>query len=748
MSQPTQRKDLLLLLERYFWSLAAIWTVLIATSFAWNALQAREWTLASARVQARVAHQKDLAYRTWNSMSRKVYVPQTEHTPPNPFLDGSDRDVETVTGERLTLVNPSYMNRRVHELERTAYGVRGHITSLRPIRPDNAPDPWEAKALRVLESGESEFSEVQEMAGIEYMRLMRPLFTETACLRCHLERDFEVGALRGGIGISIPLAPLWDILNLQLWMLALGYGLVWIGGLALTFFGRRRLLESEQERRRTQEAIQRQKEFLTDVIESLSHPFLVIDADTFAIKMANRAAGFVPADSRNTCHGLSHHKDVPCDGADHVCPLEEVKRKKQPVVVEHTHYDRDGLPITVEVHGCPIFDDEGNVVQMIESCVDVSARKRMEEQLRVAKEEAEAASFAKSQHLASILENTSDMIVTSDQQGNIVSFNRGAELILGYDRQEVIGRPAWILFEDAMERERLIERAREEGSVSGCHARYLHKNGQRAVDIHVTLSQLRDEAGAPTGFVGIGRDVSEQQRLQAALIQSEKMAAMGKLAASIAHEINNPLTGILTFAEELMEGATPDDAVRGDYEMIVREALRCRGIVRDLLDYTRLEKPKRERVNIDKVVERSHGLIKGQAQFRDVEFELGFAANLPDVQVDVGQMRQVFLNLIINAGDAMELRGTIHIHSALSDDGRFVEVSVRDTGCGIAPELLDRIFFPFYSTKGQQGNGLGLNVVQSIVMQHGGTIRVESEVGVGATFVVSLPAVMDNGQPC
>ncbi len=547
------------------------------------------------------------------------------------------------------------------------------------------------------------------------------------------------------------LAALWTTLiaGALLWnhQLALGHGLLWLGGLVVIILGLRRLRQSERERRGSEEATETHKELLTEVLDSLPYPFLVIDANDFTIKTANRAAGADEPGAGATCYGLTHRRDAPCGSDVHVCPLDEVKRTKRPVTVEHEHYDIDGAPRFVEVHGYPIFGDDGKVVQMIEYCLDITDRRRTDAELRVDKERAEAASYAKGAHLESILENTSDLIVTSDTSGRIVSFNRGAEVVLGYDRQDAIGKHASMLFVDPAERERLIDRVNAGGSVSGYHARYAHKNRPRIVDVHLTLSQLRDADGAAAGFVGIGRDVSEQQRLQKALIQSEKMAAMGKLAASVAHEINNPLTGILTFAEALMDETPEDDPSREDSEIIFREAMRCRQIVRDLLDYSRLEKPKRARMSINRVVERSLTLIRGQAPFRDVSFDLGFADELPEVEVDVGQMQQLFLNLVINAGDAMGHRGTITIKSQSLEDNRMVQVSVSDEGCGIPPDEIDRIFDPFYSTKGEQGNGLGLNVVQSIVAQHGGTVRVETKAGQGTTFLVCLPVSSPSRPP-
>jgi len=161
-----------------------------------------------AEQSARASFQKDLLFRRWAAVHGGVYVPPTEATPPNPYLSHiPDRDVTTSTGKKLTLVNPAYMTRQVHELGREGHGEHGHITSLNPIRPENAADPWEAGALRTLESGEEEVSALLEIDGAPHLRLMRPLATEVGCLKCHAAQGYKVGDLRGGISVSIPMAP-------------------------------------------------------------------------------------------------------------------------------------------------------------------------------------------------------------------------------------------------------------------------------------------------------------------------------------------------------------------------------------------------------------------------------------------------------------------------------------------------------------------------------------------------------------
>ena len=241
-------------LKHYVWILTAVWTVIVATSLAWNVGQVRQTTLGLARTQARVAYQKDVIYRRWNAGFGGVYVSMTEDTPPNPYLtDVVERDIMTPSGKPLTLMNPAYMTRQVHELAEREYGVRGHITSLSPIRPENAPDPWEAEALQVFERGEAEISSVEYMEGKEYMRLMRPLITEKGCLKCHAKQGYREGDIRGGISVSIPMEPLWTVARVNTLSLWLGHGVLWLLGVVGASLGGQRLRRSEKERERAEE---------------------------------------------------------------------------------------------------------------------------------------------------------------------------------------------------------------------------------------------------------------------------------------------------------------------------------------------------------------------------------------------------------------------------------------------------------------------------------------------------------------
>jgi len=244
--------------EHYVWGVPLLWTLVIVTSLVWNVIHMKQMILEEARIQARVASEKDIIYRHWNAKHGGVYVPVTEETQPNPYLSHlPERDITTPSGKLLTLMNSAYMTRQVHELAKEKYGILGHITSLNPIRSENAPDPWEINALQAFERGETAISSVEKMEGKDYMRLMLPLIIEKACLKCHAAQGYREGDIRGGINVSIPMEPLWAIERKSIQMLALVHILIWLvglGGIGLTAIW---LKKSQQERKRAEEQLQK-----------------------------------------------------------------------------------------------------------------------------------------------------------------------------------------------------------------------------------------------------------------------------------------------------------------------------------------------------------------------------------------------------------------------------------------------------------------------------------------------------------
>jgi len=241
------------------------------------------------------------------------------------------------------------------------------------------------------------------------------------------------------------------------------------------------------------------------------------------------------------------------------------------------------------------------------------------------------------------------------------------------------------------------------------------------------------------------RERSEQLiHVQSAMAQSEKLASLGRLAAGVAHEINNPLGGILAVSSLDLEDCAESSPLRKDLELIVKQTLRCREIVKGLLDFSRQSEARAIRVDVNQIVESSFGLVKRQAIFHDVRTGLELHPGLPPVHIDPGQLQQVVINIVLNAVDAMEGHGALSIVTSRDSASGGVQLSISDTGKGVPAEILPMIFEPFFTTKKVgEGTGLGLAIVHGIVARAGGRIDVASAPG-RTTFTVRLPVASDD----
>ena len=238
----------------------------------------------------------------------------------------------------------------------------------------------------------------------------------------------------------------------------------------------------------------------------------------------------------------------------------------------------------------------------------------------------------------------------------------------------------------------------------------------------------------------------ELQRIQDQLVRAGKMVALGELAAGVAHEINNPLTGVLTFSSLMLKKVDENHPWKKDLENIVQQTTRCRNIVRGLLDFARQRKPDKKEWDIHTIINQTVTLVENQARFQNIKINKEFKADMPLLFIDADQIQQVFMNILINAADAMTGDGGILTIKTNLKDG-IAEVSFTDTGSGMSKETLSKLFAPFFTTKETgKGTGLGLAISYGIIQSHNGDIDVESEVGKGSTFRIKLPVEKQNGE--
>ena len=399
-----------------------------------------------------------------------------------------------------------------------------------------------------------------------------------------------------------------------------------------------------------------------------------------------------------------------------------------------------GDKITVLLTSHPIKNEKGEVVGYQGINLDISERKRIENQLREANE-----------FFMNLIESSVDGIIASDMKGNIFIFNKGAEALTGYKAEEVIGKlHITKIYREGVAKEIMKKlRSQEYGGVGKFIPTQMNAVNKFGEEIPMQLSAalIYNGSGQEIASVGIFTDLrprlNMEKKLQEThlqLVSSEKMASLGKLAAGIAHEINNPLGGILIYSSLMIEDLPDEDPRRGDLVRIVQEAGRCKEIVKSLLEFARQTEPKMEPTDVNRAISDGLFFLVNQALFHNIDIVKKLDSFLPFVQGNAGQLKQVFMNIIVNAAEAMHGNGTLTITTFRPPDGKTVFVEFADTGEGIPAENLTRIFDPFFTTKEVgKGTGLGLATSYGIVEDHGGKISVKSQVGEGTTFTIELP---------
>lgn len=265
--------------------------------------------------------------------------------------------------------------------------------------------------------------------------------------------------------------------------------------------------------------------------------------------------------------------------------------------------------------------------------------------------------------------------------------------------------------------------------------------GEAFNDMTEKLKKARDERDewAATLETRVEERTKKIQEMQSVLIRSEKLASLGELVAGIAHELNNPLTGIMIHAPMIAEDPLLDPSLKEDCRIILEEASRCSKIVGELLDFSRVSGIQKSRSNINDTIDRALALIEHHADFHDIEIVKKFGSDIPELFMDASQIEQVLVNMLVNASQAMPDGGRIEITTELRPGSDTVAIQLTDTGVGIPEHNLEKLFDPFFTTKGHKGTGLGLSVSFGIIESHGGEIQVRSRVGEGTTFTIELP---------
>jgi len=399
---------------------------------------------------------------------------------------------------------------------------------------------------------------------------------------------------------------------------------------------------------------------------------------------------------------------------------------------------KNGEKITVLLTAHTKRDERGKIIGYEGLNIDISERKRMERELKEANE-----------FFMNLIESSVDGIIAADMKGNIFIFNKGTEALTGYSAEEVIGKiHITRLYPEGVAKEIMkMLRSPEYGGVgklTPTQFNVINKAGEE-IPIQLSAALIYDGTGNEIASVGIFTDLRPRletekklRETEQILLRSEKLAAMGRLTSQIAHELNNPIYGIMNTLELLKTEIPPESKRRKILELSLSETQRLAEILRNMLSFSKPEDEERRPIKINELIEGILLVMEKQMREVNIDVETIFDSQIPELMASPNQMRQVMLNMFKNAKEAMPKGGTLLVRTGKED--KHVLIHIQDTGVGIPEEIRDKIFEAFFTTKQKvKGVGLGLSVCYGIIKDHGGEIKVESEEGKGTTFTISLP---------
>jgi PAS domain S-box-containing protein len=473
------------------------------------------------------------------------------------------------------------------------------------------------------------------------------------------------------------------------------------------------------------------------IFDSLSYPSVIIDLEKSVVganKKFYDTYNLTPEDILGKkCYHSFLYKNTPCKSED--CPVSKVIGNKE----VHTYTLKRQYKWEERVFS-PIFDDHQEVAYVLSSIRDITRTKSLENQLIGVKE-----------FITRVIYASASAIVAADRSGRIELMNSVAKELFGaYNGGEGSITHTEQLYPPGRAKE-IMRMLRDEkiggrGKLIIPRTTIVNAKGEE-VEVEMSAAIIYDEHGNESATMAIYNDLKDKNKVekelkqtQKQLAQSEKMASLGQLAAGVAHEINNPLTGVLFYASLLLERDDLDEDARADLSYILEDANRCKNIVKSLLVYSRSTDSNKRIVHINEIVEQSLKLMRDQKKFRNIQIRRILDDEMMLIHADVSKLNQVIINLIMNAADAMQGSGKITLYTYRDKPNKKVFLEVKDTGEGIPRENLSKIFDPFFTTKEVgKSTGLGLSIVYGIIEEHGGRISVKETGAKGTTFIMEFP---------
>ncbi|MBU1903865.1 MAG: PAS domain S-box protein [Proteobacteria bacterium] len=484
------------------------------------------------------------------------------------------------------------------------------------------------------------------------------------------------------------------------------------------------------------------------IIDGISDILMVLGVRTYKILDVNEAFIKSYGLSRQevlgkSCYEVTHHMSIPCHRADShcPCPMENSTLTGHSSYVEHVHRDHEGKTLYFEIAAHPLKDGGGQVTRVIHLSRDITWRKRLENEVIRSEE--------KYRTIFNSMPNPVFVLDVRDLQ--IIDCNDNVLAVYGFSKEELV-RNSFLDFWEEGERERYASELKTSNIMN--QVRQIDKKGQTIfVNIHVSPSEY---LGRKVLLV-TASDITKRLMAEQQLIQASKMATLGEMATGIAHELNQPLSVIKTASSFLGKKVRKGEAIEDEIMKTMAGEInvqvdRATKVINHLREFGRKSDIRKEKVQVNKPLNKSLEIFSYQLRLREIEVVKDLEEDLPPIMADSNRLEQVFVNLLINARDAIEERwsrsdrkGEKKIFLKTSSKDGTVVIEIKDTGMGIPKSIVDKIFEPFFTTKKMvEGTGLGLSISYSIVQDYGGTITVETRYGEGSNFIIQFP-ISSNG---